>query len=116
MPPAQQVFRVTVRGRFHELTDASRRQLAAAADEHEIFRSAYTTEGTFVYDARLDFFNLRYEIRVDAGEPEPSELAGVLAQHEAETFLRTMRYGHRDLKVETVDLSALWLDAEERRN
>lgn len=107
---------MTVRGRFHELTDGSRRQLAAAVDEHEIFRSAYTREGTLVYDARLDFFNLRYEIRVDAGEPEPSALAGVLALHEAEAFLRTMRYGYRDLKVQTVDLSALWLDGEQRLN
>jgi Family of unknown function (DUF6204) len=113
---AEQVFRITVRGRFHELTDAARRQLAAAVDEHEIFRSAYTSEGTFVYDARLDFFNLRYEVRVDAGEPEPLALASLLAVHEAEAFLRTMRYGYRELKVTAVDLSALWLDAEQRRN
>ena len=117
MPPsAQQVFRITVRGRFDRLTDEARRQLAAAVEEHEIFRSAYTREGTFVYDARLDFFNLRYEVRVDADEAEPLELANVLALHEAETFLRTMRYGYRSLKVQAVDVSALWLDAEQRRN
>lgn len=113
---AEQVYRITVRGRFHQLTDAARRQLAANVAEHEIFRSAFTREGTFVYDERLQFFNLRYEVRVDATEPEPLELAGMLALTEAETFLRTMRYGYTGLRVTAHDVTDLWNDLEGRRN
>lgn len=113
---AEQVYRITVRGRFDALTDEARRQLAANVAEHDIFRSAFTREGTFVYDARLDFFNLRYEVRVGADEPEPLELANLLALQEAETFLRTMRYGYKALRVTSLDVSALWDDMERRRN
>lgn len=113
---AEQVYRITVRGRFHQLSDEARRQLAANVTEHEIFRSAFTREGTLVYDARLQFFNLRYEVRVDSSEPEPLELASMLALTEAETFLRTMRYGYTGLRVAAHDVTNLWNDLERRRN
>lgn len=108
----ERVFRVTVRGRFHELTESARRYLVGAQVEHDIFVSAYTPEGTFTYDARIDFFNLRYELRV--GGEAPADDAGVLALAEAEAFLRTMGFGCRDLKVEVVDMSAIWADVELR--
>jgi hypothetical protein len=41
------VFRVTVRGQFKDLSDATRARLLAAADEHDIFLSGFTQEGTF---------------------------------------------------------------------
>lgn len=110
----ERVYRVTVRGRFYQLGDEARRRLVAAAPEHDIFLSAYTPEGTFTYDARIDFFNLRYEVR--AGGPDPLDAANRLALQEAEAFLGTMRYGYRGLKVTAVDLSAIWDDVERRRN
>jgi hypothetical protein len=42
----EKVFRVTVRGRFADLTHDARRFLVAAQSEHDIFVSAYTAEGT----------------------------------------------------------------------
>ena len=60
---SDRVHRVTVRGRFHQLTDEARRYLVTAQPEHDIFVSAFTAEGTFTYDERIAFFNLRYEIR-----------------------------------------------------
>ncbi len=36
------VFRVTVRGRFNDLTDEGRRQLVSTQEEHDILESAYT--------------------------------------------------------------------------
>jgi len=106
------VFRVTVRGRFRDLSDAARHFLAAAQSEHDIFRSAYTAEGTFTYDDRITFFNLRYEVRLDRADPssddDPTGLAGVTAEVEAETFLTTMGFGHQLLKTEVVDVSAVW--------
>lgn len=98
------VFRVTVRGRFDKLDDSHRAYLLRAQPEHDIFKSAYTAEGTFTYDDRLLFFNLRYEVRTDRGADDAAT-TGLL---EAEAFLRTLGYGFKGLKVDVVDTSAMW--------
>jgi hypothetical protein len=103
------VYRVTVRGRFHELSDRSRAYLVAARADHDIFVSAYTPEGTLTYDDRIDFFNLRYEHRAD-----DSDTAAADCLVEAECFLDTMGFGHRDLRVNVADLSAMWAGSEGR--
>jgi hypothetical protein len=100
------VFRVTVRGRFSELSDRARRYLVGAQAEHDIFSSAYTPEGTFTYDQKVDFFNCRYELRSTADDK-----AGDVATRglqEAKLFLQTMKFGYRDLKVDVVDMTAMW--------
>ncbi len=71
--------------------------------------SAYTPDGSLTYDDRIDFFNLRYEWRAD-----DAETAGVECLEEAELFLGTMKFGCRDLRVNVVDLSAMWDDAARR--
>jgi hypothetical protein len=106
-----QVHRVTVRGRFHLLADEARRYLVQAQPEHDIFKSGYTTEGTFTYDERIAFFNLRYEVRGAADD----EAAGAAGLREAELFLRTMGFGFRRLTVDVVNATALWDDVERRR-
>ena len=106
--PASRVFRVTVRGRFCDLSDEVRGHLASTQQEHDILESAYTTEGTFTYDARVDFFNLRYEIRGDA--ELTADAAATKGIDEAELFLRTMRFGFRDLKTTVVDMATMWPD------
>lgn len=106
-PAGTRVFRVTVKGRFADLSDRTRRYLVDAAPEHTRFQSAYTAEGTFVYDPDVKFFNLRYEVRVD-GEDASEEAAANLACTEAETFLQTMEIGHGELDVSVVDLSTMW--------
>lgn len=107
------VFRVTVRGRFRDLSEEARRYLVGAQAEHDILKSAYSSEGTFTYDSKIDFFNLRCETRPDGLNPDESAAAHGL--REAETFLRTMRLGYRDLKVDVVDMSAIWADVDLRR-
>ena len=107
------VYRVTVRGRFADLDDRQRGRLTAALAEHDIFVSAYTPEGTFTYDHRLDFFNLRYEIRIDQGD-STVEVAAEAGLNEAQLFLRTMNFPHRDLKVNVVDMATMWGDSEDR--
>jgi len=99
----ERTYRVTIRGRFANLTDEARRYLVQAQPEHDIFVSAFTVEGTFTYDERISFFNLRYEVKcgIDDG---PSAIA--LA--EAAQFLRTMGFGHTPLKAEPFDVSAVW--------
>jgi hypothetical protein len=109
----ERVFRVTVRGQFGGLSDEARRYLTVAQAEHDIFVSAYTPEGTFTYDSRILFFNLRYELRSSA----PDATADVTARglHEAELFLRTMKFGHKNLRVTDVaDSTAIWDDIAAR--
>lgn len=77
--------------------------------EHDIFVSAHTPEGSLTYDDRIDFFNLRHECRA-----ENSATAAIACREEAELFLATMKFGHRDLRVSVVDLSAMWDDAAGR--
>ncbi len=109
----QRVHRVTVRGRFRDLDDRSRQYLVRAQPEHDVFVSAYTAEGTFTYDERIQFFNLRYEIRT-TGDDASAE-AAVIGEVEAEAFLRTMGFGHGELRVDVVDVSAIWDDVARRR-
>lgn len=101
------VYRVTVRGRFHELGDEQRRYLVRTQREHDVFVSAYTPEGTFTYDERIAFFNLRYEVRA-ASEAD----AAAAGTAEAGAFLRTMHFGHKALKANVLDVSAIWDDVE----
>ncbi|MBI4934573.1 MAG: hypothetical protein HY828_11885 [Actinobacteria bacterium] len=105
------VHRVTVRGRFHQLTDEARRYLVRAQPDHDIFKSGYTVEGTFTYDDRIAFFNLRYEVRGAADD----EAAGAAGLREAEMFLRTMGFGFQKLSVDVVNATALWDDVERRQ-
>ena len=107
---ADLAFRATVRGRFGALPDDVRANLVGAQPEHDIGMSAYTAEGTFVYDGKLDFFNLRYEVRA-----ADADAAGAGALREAEVFLRTLRITYRALKVTVVDMATMW-DAAERRS
>jgi hypothetical protein len=100
------VYRVTVRGRFHDLTDRARRYLVAAQPEHDIFVSAYTPEGTFTYDERIQFFNFRYEVRADG--PSATDDATLHGLIETETFLRTMGFGYTGLRASASDLTAMW--------
>ncbi len=109
----ERIFRVTVRGRFLDLSDERRGYLDGVKADHDIFQSEYSQEGTLTYDSKIDFFNLRYEIR--AGGEQPSESAAAEGLREAETFLRTMRFGYRDLKVNVVDMSSMWTDREQRK-
>ena len=110
MEGSTNVFRVTVRGRFDGLSDRARRSLAASAPEHDIFESAYSPEGTLAYDKAVDFFSLRYEMR--AGGASAAEEAGELGLLAAEDFLRTMSFGYRGLKVNVVDMAAMWAKVE----
>lgn len=101
---AASVYRVTVRGRFSGLDEKARAYLAREQPEHDIFKSAYTTEGTFTYDTDIRFFNLRYEVRTAEG----AGAAGKIGLAEAESFLQTLGYGFEKLKVNVVDTSTMW--------
>lgn len=106
------IFRVTVRGRFADLSDHARVYITEHAAEHDIFVSAYTPEGTLTYDADTLFFNMRYELRGHGHDAEAEVSLEALSA--SEDFLRTMRFGHGDLRATAVDMSAMWADTRGR--
>jgi Family of unknown function (DUF6204) len=97
------IFRVTVRGRFVELSSQARAYLGATAADHDLFVSSFTEEGTFTYDERLQFFNLRYEIRSLTADEDPA----ARAIDEAENFLRVLRIGHGQLRAAVMDMTEM---------
>ena len=103
--PPLRVFRVTVRGRFADLIPEARRHLVDAQADHDILRSGFTAEGTLTYDARIDFFNVRYEIRARGADAE--SVAVAQATETTELFFRTLRIGFRDLRAQVMDMSAM---------
>jgi len=103
---SERVYRVTARGRFKDLSEQARTYLVREQPEHDIFKSAFTAEGTFTYDDKVQFFNLRYEVR----SPDGADAAGVIAEREATLFLTTLGYSHHPLKITVVDASAMWED------
>lgn len=101
MDDSSDVYRVTVRGRFVDLTDRARRFLESFADDHDIFSSAFTEEGTLTYDERLLFFNLRYEVSDAEGESAAEDFA----RGEAERFLTVLGIGHTLTRVTSMNMT-----------
>jgi hypothetical protein len=99
------VYRVTVRGRFADLTDAQRSWLKTNQGEHDVFVSSFTDEGSLSYEPAIDFFSFRREVRLEppAGETEAAETA----IRSAEQFLKILRIAHSPLKAAVMDMSAM---------
>ena len=99
-------MRVIVRGRFDQLTAHAADLLRSSLDEHDVSRSEFTTEGTLTYDSRLDFFSIRYEVRLGTGAGD--SVAVDHAMGEAQLFLLTMGFSYRSLTSSLTDVSAVW--------
>lgn len=104
------IQRVVVRGHFADLDDDTRARLLAEAADHDIFRSAFTADGTFTYDDRLVAFNVRYEIRVpDADDADDAEAAAVDVAIERTTrWLTSVGIGHKHLRATATDMTSVW--------
>jgi len=104
------IHRVVVRGHFDGLDENMRGRLLAEAGEHEIYRSAFTADGTFTYDDRLVAFNVRYEIRVpdddDTGDPEAAVVD--LAIDRTTRWLTSVGIGHKHLRATATDMTSAW--------
>ena len=101
------INRVVVRGHFHELTADQRAALLAEVDDHEVFKAAYTSSGTFTYERPLVWFQFRFEVRADPDDAEarhPVEvgLAKAIAQ------LGEWGIGHKHLRATATDMSTMW--------
>lgn len=112
------IFRVVVRGMFADLSDEARQRLSAEADQHDIFLSSYTADGTFTYEPRLDAFSFRYEVREvsessasDGSAPVDVE-ARVLARAEAAAvqYLASNGIGFKRLRSTATNMADMWRD------
>jgi Family of unknown function (DUF6204) len=95
---AQRRYRVVVRGRFAELDEQTRVRLRAEAAEHDLLIARFRDEGTLTYDARLDVFQHRVLVRVDAG-PGEEDVALTAGELAAVEHLAAAGLGHRDLRA-----------------
>jgi hypothetical protein len=107
------IFRVTVRGKLSELSESQRVHLIETLDDHHVTKAAYTDGGTVTYDSRICFFSLRYEIRLESGDPDAA--AAERGLKKAETFLRTLGIRYQNLRVTTLDMRSIWASTAKRR-
>ncbi|HEX2575363.1 MAG TPA: DUF6204 family protein [Aquihabitans sp.] len=104
------VYRVVVRGQFADLDDDVRTALLAEAAEHDLFRSAFTPDGTFTYDDRLISFNLRYEVRLadDHEHADPAAAVATGCVERAASWLTAVGIGHKHLRATASDMADAW--------
>ncbi|MFJ9629991.1 DUF6204 family protein [Streptomyces sp. NPDC091280] len=102
----QHTYRVIVRGTWDALTDEARRRLLDEASEHGMLSMRFTEEGSLSYEpSPLKHFSWRFVVVSDAADGE--EMAAALAEDRAETALRGLGYGFRDLRSTVTDLDTM---------
>ncbi|MEU6357150.1 DUF6204 family protein [Streptomyces sp. NPDC047072] len=102
----QHTYRVIVRGTWDGLTEEARERLLAEASEHGMTSMRFTEEGSLSYEpSPLKHFSMRYVVVSDAADGD--EMAGALAEDRAETALKGLGYGFRDLKSTVTDLDTM---------
>ncbi|MFJ6569898.1 DUF6204 family protein [Streptomyces sp. NPDC091292] len=111
---SNRVFRVTVRGVFEGLTEQQRSALLTRAEDHDVLKAAFTTEGHLTYDIKArDAFTFRFK---DTGEAEEDILeAEERAETAAKAWLNAGGYGYKNLRSQGEDLSQAPLGKRQRR-
>jgi hypothetical protein len=94
----QRTYRVVVRGRFAGLDEDTRARLRREAAEHDLLTARFTDSGTLTYDERLDAFQHRVVVRVDAG-PDEEEVALTAGELAAVEHLDGAGLDHRELRA-----------------
>ncbi|CAL9319104.1 DUF6204 family protein [Streptomyces sp. SudanB91_2054] len=109
----QHTYRVIVRGTWEGLTEDARTRLLAEAGNHGMASMRFTEEGSLSYEpSPLKHFSLRYVVVSDAADGE--EMAGAIAEDRAETALRALGYGFRDLRSTVTDLDTMKINRKSR--
>jgi hypothetical protein len=109
----QHTYRVIVRGTWDGLTEDARARLLAEAGEHGMASMRFTEEGSLSYEpAPLKHFSMRYVVVSDAADGE--EMAGAIAEDRAESALRALGYGFRDLRSTVTDLDTMKVNRKSR--
>lgn len=96
-------YRVQVSGQFAAPTHAVRARLRAEQPDHEVFVSAFTSEGTFTYAPSLTRFTLRYLLEVsEDSAAEADEAAAVEGELLASLYLDSRGISYKPLRVSAV--------------
>lgn len=110
-------YRITVRGRFENLTAAQRDQLHAEQDEHGMFAARFTPEGTFLYAPELVGYQFRYLLNVEEGSPEDADLAAQLeAEDLAEAGIRERGFEGRIVDISLTCLEDMKIRGAKKRH
>jgi hypothetical protein len=75
-------YRVTVRGRFENLSADQRRRLRDEQGDHDMFAAQFTPEGKFLYAPELVGYEFRYLLSVEEASPEDADLVARLEAEE----------------------------------
>ncbi|SIO84207.1 DUF6204 family protein [Nocardiopsis sp. JB363] len=102
----ERTYRVTVRGRFTDLTSQQRTRLLAEQSDHGLFSATFSREGTFLYGPELAGYQFRSEVVIDEPDPVDAEtLARMQAEDHATTDLE-----NRGFQGRIVDVSAVCMN------
>ena len=103
------IFRVVVRGHFHDLSAPARDRLLAELDDHDIFKARYSAAGSLTYERNLVAFSFRYEVRERddaAADAEARAIEASLAK--ASASLAELGVEHRHLRATATDMASMW--------
>ncbi|MFI6518438.1 DUF6204 family protein [Spirillospora sp. NPDC050679] len=104
---APAAFRVTIRGKFGDLSGAQRDALRADADAFQI---AYTEAGAFAADATFAVFSFRVQIPAGPGDDEDTAGLKALAALEAHGL------PHEVLRISVTDMREIKVRRKGNRN
>jgi hypothetical protein len=106
------IFRVVVRGHFDRLDDGQRAVLLAEAENYEIFKSAYTADGTLTYEPNLVAFSFRYELRDSGDDDVATAEARVVeaAMTKARASLAVMAVDYKHLRASATNMADVWTE------
>ena len=106
-------LRITVRGRFRDLTDDQRAELRARATEHDVLQASFTAEGHLAYDVDArPFFTFRF--LAEAETDEDVARAVTSAEAAASAALDQRGLGHQLRSTQVQDLSQAPLSKRQR--
>ncbi|WP_067974198.1 DUF6204 family protein [Nocardiopsis trehalosi] len=105
------VFRVTIRGRFTDLSEADRAALRArTADDDAFFGPAYTEAGTLSCDAGATVFTFRCQVPAAPDDDEDTAALAALAALDA----HGLGYAD-DPRIDVTDLRKMRVHDRKRR-
>ncbi|WP_086667247.1 DUF6204 family protein [Lentzea kentuckyensis] len=105
---AEHTYRVTVRGRFADLTDDQRSSLRERLEGFDFLRSGgFSEEGALTFDEKLDFFSYRV-ILTAAEKPDDAGL------RRATTALDALGVDFKGLRATVTDMDEMKINRPKR--
>ncbi|MQY12026.1 hypothetical protein SRB5_21550 [Streptomyces sp. RB5] len=101
------MFRVSVRGKFRDLTDDQRTALRSGL---EAARTAFTPEGSFSSDAGLAVFTFRIQLTPESDDEDEDD-AGLRAL----AALDATGYPYEVIKIAATDMRTIKIPSKRRR-